>query len=171
RHSATRHGEDSKIVLDSDGGHSVSRSHQVQGSRHSSGGLPEILSALERSERHDELSYEQLLMLEATLLLGRMDMYDQHRDMRLDVDNMSYEDLLELGDRIGHVNTGLSEERIIKCIKKKHCILESEFSLTENERKCSICQEEYAILDEMGKLQCGHTYHVGCIKKWLLQKN
>ncbi|GLJ30941.1 hypothetical protein SUGI_0616660 [Cryptomeria japonica] len=155
RYSVTRNGDESKIVLDTDGGLSVARSLQVQGSRRLSGGLA-----------------QQLLMLETTLLLGGLDMYDQHRDLRLDVDNMSYEDLLELGERIGYVNTGLSEETIIKCIKKKHCILESKSSrLTESDRKCSICQEEYEIADEIGKLHCGHAYHVGCIKKWLLQKN
>lgn len=152
---------------------SIARSRQLQRSRRSSGGLGEILSALERSEGRDELSYEQLLMLEATLLLGGIDIYDQHRDWRLDVDSMSYEDLLELGDRIGYVNTGLSEDTIFRCLQKmKHCILEARSTrLTENELKCSICQEEYEPNDELGKLQCGHSYHVCCIKQWLLQKN
>lgn len=153
---------------------SIARSHQLQRSRRSSrGGLGEILSVLERSEGRDELSYEQLLMLEATFLLGGIDIYDQHRDLRLDVDSMSYEDLLELGDRIGYVNTGLSEDAIFQCLQKiKHCIMEARSTcLTENERKCSICQEEYEANDELGKLQCGHSYHVCCIKQWLLQKN
>lgn len=153
---------------------SIARSRQLQRSRRSSGGgLGEILSALERSEGRDELSYEQLLMLEATLLLGGIDIYDQHRNWRLDVDSMSYEDLLELGDRIGHVNTGLSEDTIFQCLQKmKHCIMEARSTcLTENERKCSICQEEYEPNDELGKLQCGHSYHVCCIRQWLLQKN
>lgn len=30
-------------------------------------------------------------MLEATLLFGGMGLHDQHSDLRLDVDNMSYE--------------------------------------------------------------------------------
>eukprot|EP01018_Ginkgo_biloba_P010089 Gb_24355 [translate_table: standard] len=135
----------------------IVRNRQLQGSRRSTGGLA-----------------EQLLMLEATLLLGGTDLYDQHRDWRLDVDSMSYEELLELGDRIGYVNTGLSEETIIQCLKKmKHCILEAASAcfLSENERKCSICQEEYEANDELGKLDCGHSYHVCCIKQWLLQKN
>lgn len=151
-YSPTTNGDNSKVALDSDG-HTTGL--QLQGSRNFSGGLA-----------------QQLLMLETTLLLGGLDMYDRHRDLRLDVDNMSYEDLLELGEKIGYVNTGLSEERIIKCIKKQHCILESKSScLTETDRRCSICQEEYEIADEIGKLHCGHAYHVGCIKKWLLRKN
>ncbi|XP_020598304.1 uncharacterized protein LOC110037904 [Phalaenopsis equestris] len=53
-------------------------------------GIGEVLQALERIEQDEELTYEQLLVLEANILEG-FSFYDQHRDMRLDVDNMSYE--------------------------------------------------------------------------------
>lgn len=36
---------------------------------------------------------------------------------------------------------------------------------------CVIKQEEYDPDDKMGKLECGHGYHVECIKQWLAQKN
>ncbi|CAH2051000.1 unnamed protein product [Thlaspi arvense] len=65
-------------------------------------------------------------------------------------------ELLELGDRIGYVNTGLKEDEIYPA---------------EMEWKCTICQEDYEAEDEVGKLECGHFYHIHCIKKWLLQKN
>lgn len=32
-------------------------------------------------------------------------------------------------------------------------------------------QEEYAIGDEVGKLECEHGYHVECIHQWLRLKN
>ncbi|GMP74976.1 hypothetical protein CsSME_00032215 [Camellia sinensis var. sinensis] len=41
---------------------------------------------------------------------------DQYGDMRLDIDDMSYEELLALGERIGNANTGLSEDMISKCL-------------------------------------------------------
>ncbi|PKA62034.1 E3 ubiquitin ligase BIG BROTHER [Apostasia shenzhenica] len=117
------------------------------------------------------LRYIKQIMLFQHRLLLRGDAYDQHRDWRLDVDNMTYEELLELGDKIGYVNTGLREEEIALSIRKvKHSILDLRFS-TEMERKCSVCQEEYEMDDEVGKLGCGHSYHIYCIKKWLLQKN
>ena len=34
---------------------------------------------------------QQAFMLEANLLLGGISSYDRHRDLRLDIDNMSYE--------------------------------------------------------------------------------
>nr|DAD18113.1 TPA_asm: hypothetical protein HUJ06_019576 [Nelumbo nucifera] len=37
---------------------------------------------------------------------------------RLDVDNMTYEELLELGGKIGYVNTSLREDEIFHCLRK-----------------------------------------------------
>ncbi|VAI91284.1 unnamed protein product [Triticum turgidum subsp. durum] len=54
-------------------------------------GIAEVLLALERIEQHDELSYEQLLVLETNLFLSGLGLNDQHRDMRMDIDDMSYE--------------------------------------------------------------------------------
>lgn len=32
-------------------------------------------------------------------------------------------------------------------------------------------QEEYEPGEEVGKMECSHSYHMSCIKQWLLQKN
>ncbi|KAL2482049.1 RING/U-box superfamily protein [Forsythia ovata] len=117
----------------------------------------------------------EIVMLQSSLLMGgTSERLDRYRDWRLDVDNMSYEELLELGDRIGHVSTGLREDEISCCLRRTKVpmleILSSNFP-RETERKCSICQEEYETDDETGKLNCGHFYHIHCIKQWLLQKN
>ncbi|GAB2213401.1 hypothetical protein Droror1_Dr00021443 [Drosera rotundifolia] len=84
-------------------------------------------------------------------------------------DGFFEQELLELGDRIGYVSTGLLEEEIRRCIGK------IKFSASDNlspslsyvNRKCSICQEEYETEDEMGRLSYGHVYHTQCIKQWL----
>ncbi|PIA33423.1 hypothetical protein AQUCO_04100093v1 [Aquilegia coerulea] len=116
----------------------------------------------------------EIMMFQSSLMMGgRSDGYDRHRDWRLDVDRMSYE-LLELGDKIGYVSTGLREDEILRCLRKtKHALLgalSSRFS-PDMDWKCSICQEEYTTDDEVGKLECDHSYHMCCIKQWLLQKN
>ncbi|KAK8509386.1 hypothetical protein V6N13_062437 [Hibiscus sabdariffa] len=145
--------------------------------RYNMDGIAEVLLALQRIEQDEELTYEQLLVLETSLFLNGLDFYDQHRDMRLDIDNMSYEELLALEERMGNVNTGLSEEALSKCLKKsiydatssEHANMSCEGE--KDDVKCSICQEEYVIGDEVGRLQCEHRYHAACIRQWLQVKN
>ncbi|CAM6027030.1 unnamed protein product [Sphagnum balticum] len=133
-----------------------------------------IISALEHVERDEDLTYEQLLMLEATLLFGGLRLRDQHSDLRLDVDNMSYEELLALEDRIGNVSTGLTAEAVAEKLKRSYYssldVVGAQFS-QEYDTKCSICQEEYEDGDKLGKIECGHSYHALCIQQWLVQKN
>ncbi|XP_020270707.1 probable E3 ubiquitin-protein ligase HIP1 isoform X2 [Asparagus officinalis] len=100
----------------------------------------------------------------------RVLLYDRHRDMRLDVDNMSYEELLALTERIGNVSTGISEETIVKCLKQRKYISLTEETPSDVE-PCCICQEEYVEEDEVGRLDCGHDFHTDCIKQWLMMKN
>ncbi|KAK6925341.1 Zinc finger, RING-type [Dillenia turbinata] len=117
----------------------------------------------------------QIMMLQNSMLMGgRPDGLDQYREWRLDVDNMSYEELLELGDHIGYVSTGLREDQISRCLRKTKLPFINDLSArihTEMELKCSVCQEEYGTDDEVGKLDCGHDYHIHCIRQWLVQKN
>lgn len=103
---------------------------------------------------------------------GSRNMPDHHRDMRLDIDNMTYEvysqilsflkplvgktksfvtdiyilsiqELLALGERIGSVNTGLSDRSITSCL-----LVTTYYPLyqTEDQRKCAICLVRFACL-------------------------
>ncbi|XP_060173705.1 probable E3 ubiquitin-protein ligase HIP1 [Lycium barbarum] len=145
--------------------------------RYNMDGVAQVLLALERIEQDEELSYERLLALETNLFLSGLNFYDQHRDMRLDIDDMSYEELLALEERIGSVSTALPEEALSKCLRRS--IYQGMASETEpleadgdrDDVKCSICQEEYAIGDEIGNLGCEHGYHMECIKQWFELKN
>ncbi|KAL1210438.1 putative E3 ubiquitin-protein ligase RHG1A [Cardamine amara subsp. amara] len=142
-------------------------------------GISEILPELDRIEQDIELNYEELLLMETGLLLGGLSFHDQHRDMRLDIDNMSYEELLALEERIGTVSTALTEEAISKCLKTSIYQMKpsSYGSITKSpcdhkeDAKCSICQEEYTMGDEVGRLHCEHTYHVKCVQEWLRMKS
>ncbi|XP_058100648.1 probable E3 ubiquitin-protein ligase ZFP1 isoform X2 [Magnolia sinica] len=121
---------------------------------------------------------EDVAILEFSGFYGVGNLIDQHRDMRLDIDDMSYEELLALEERIGDVNTGLSEESIRKCLKTKihvSCIASSppdqSASMMQDNGTCIICQVEYEENETIGILDCGHNYHADCIKQWLLLKN
>ncbi|KAJ8899885.1 hypothetical protein K2173_019588 [Erythroxylum novogranatense] len=116
---------------------------------------------------HERFSSEGFMVVERSHFYGSRNMFDQHREMRLDIDNMSYEELLALGERIGHVNTGLSEDLMSKCLTET-----VHYSLDQKEGSCVICLEEYKNMDDIGALSsCGHDYHISCIKKWLSMKN
>ncbi|KAE8692480.1 RING/U-box domain-containing protein [Hibiscus syriacus] len=118
---------------------------------------------------HERFSSEGFMIVDRSAFSGSRNMFDQHRDMRLDIDNMSYEELLALGERIGSVNTGLSVDSISKCLTETiYCSSDQ----IQDESCCVICLEEYKDMDEVGSLKtCGHDYHVPCIKKWLSMKN
>lgn len=131
-------------------------------------GIAEVLLALERIENDEELSFEQLLALETNLFPHGLNLYDQHRDMRLDIDNMSYEELLALEERMGNVSTALSEDALSECLTKS--VYESTGSCVSgsgdsNEVKCSVCQEEYVEGDRIAGLRCDHGYHADCIQQ------
>ncbi|KAF8727456.1 hypothetical protein HU200_019064 [Digitaria exilis] len=124
-----------------------------------------------RRHSHARLE-EEMMMFRTRILLGRMGMYDQYQDWRLDVDNMTYEELLDLEDRIGYVSTGLHEDEITRSLRMvKYSAFNPKHFSTEMDKRCSICQEEFEANEETGKLSCGHSYHVHCIKQWLSRKN
>ncbi|KAI4380199.1 hypothetical protein MLD38_006418 [Melastoma candidum] len=138
-------------------------------------GIVEVLLALDRIEQDDDLTYEPVIA--TNLFLNGMNLYDQHRDMRLDIDDMSYEELLALEERMGTVSTALTEEELVKSLRidlYHHPPLSggtSHHCGQKDDLKCSICQEEYVSGDEVGRLPCEHQYHIACAQQWLRIKN
>ncbi|XP_071908224.1 uncharacterized protein [Coffea arabica] len=118
---------------------------------------------------HERPTPEGLMSMDRSAIYGSRSLFDHHRDMRLDIDNMSYEELLALGERIGTVCTGLSEDSLFKCLTESiYCSSDQ----LQEEGTCVICLEEYKNMDNVGTLRsCGHDFHVGCIRKWLSIKN
>ncbi|XP_020105132.1 E3 ubiquitin ligase BIG BROTHER-like isoform X2 [Ananas comosus] len=85
----------------------------------------------------------------------------------IDPDNMTYEELLDLGEAVGSQSRGLSQERISMLpVSKYKCSL---FSRKKNRReRCVICQMEYKRGDRQMTLPCKHVYHAGCVARWLI---
>ncbi|KHG02120.1 E3 ubiquitin ligase BIG BROTHER -like protein [Gossypium arboreum] len=84
----------------------------------------------------------------------------------VDPDNMTYEELLELGETVGTQSRGLSQELIsLLPVSKYKCSLFSR-KKSRNER-CVICQMEYKRGERQITLPCKHVYHAGCGNRWL----
>ncbi|XP_020597217.1 probable E3 ubiquitin-protein ligase HIP1 isoform X2 [Phalaenopsis equestris] len=131
--------------------------------------LSEIRNALDLIRTN--LHFEDVFIFNQSGFNGLADLNDRHRDMRLDVDDMSYEELLALEERIGYVNTGLCEQTILKFLKKrKYSPCELEAAASEQE-PCCICREDYKEGEAIGTLNCRHDFHTDCIKQWLIIKN
>lgn len=84
----------------------------------------------------------------------------------IDPDQMTYEELLELGETVGTQSRGLSQELInLLPISKYKCSFFTR-KRSRNER-CVICQMEYKRGDRRMTLPCKHVYHAGCGTRWL----
>ncbi|XWS45251.1 hypothetical protein CRYUN_Cryun15aG0120300 [Craigia yunnanensis] len=132
--------------------------------------VSEVRNALGLVRRPGGLRLEDVMVIDPSFLYGMPEMPDIHDDMRLDVDNMSYEELLNLEEQIGNVCTGISEESILANLRRRKYQSISIGPPLEAE-SCCICQEDYANGEELGKLDCGHDFHFNCVKQWLVQKN
>ncbi|XP_026434643.1 uncharacterized protein LOC113332298 [Papaver somniferum] len=80
----------------------------------------------------------------------------------LDVDGMSHEELMELGERIGMVQRGLPKETISSHLKTRVHTTSADSTEEKNEI-CTICQDGYENKDKIATLDCQHEYHEDCI--------
>ncbi|KAK7832027.1 e3 ubiquitin ligase big brother-related [Quercus suber] len=71
----------------------------------------------------------------------------------LDPDELSYEELLALGDVVGTESRGLSADIIA--------------SLPSINYNCVICRLDYEDGETLTALSCKHSYHPECINNWL----
>ncbi|XP_031488146.1 E3 ubiquitin-protein ligase BIG BROTHER [Nymphaea colorata] len=83
----------------------------------------------------------------------------------IDPDNMTYEELLDLGEAVGTQSKGLPKEIISTLpISKYKCSI---FSRKRTRERCVICQMNYRRGDMCMTLPCKHIYHSGCVSRWL----
>ncbi|KAJ3671763.1 hypothetical protein LUZ60_007842 [Juncus effusus] len=84
----------------------------------------------------------------------------------IDPDNMTYEELLDLGETVGTQSKGLTKELISLLPISKHKCSFFPKKKTKRER-CVICQMDYKRGDKQMTLTCNHVYHASCVTKWL----
>ncbi|XP_068328522.1 E3 ubiquitin-protein ligase BIG BROTHER-like [Pyrus communis] len=84
----------------------------------------------------------------------------------IDPDNMTYEELLDLGEAVGTQSRGLSDE-LISLLPSSKYKCGNFFLRKKSGERCVICQMRYKRGDRQITLPCKHVYHNECISKWL----
>ncbi|KAG8383908.1 hypothetical protein BUALT_Bualt04G0063000 [Buddleja alternifolia] len=92
--------------------------------------------------------------------------YDYEQEMEeddVDPDQLTYEELIALGEMVGVESRGLSEAEINKHLHPLTCQSDSNLLID----RCVICQVEYEKGEKLVALHCDHPYHRDCIAQWL----
>ncbi|KAA6401644.1 MAG: hypothetical protein EZS28_002827 [Streblomastix strix] len=76
------------------------------------------------------------------------------------IDDLSYDQMLELEERMGKVEIVMSEQEIRNLPR---VIYQSD---GVDAQSCAICQDEFVNGDSAIRLQCAHQFHPNCISKW-----
>ncbi|KAJ6802005.1 E3 ubiquitin ligase BIG BROTHER-like [Iris pallida] len=85
----------------------------------------------------------------------------------IDPDNMTYEELVDIGDAVGTQSRGLSQDKISSLpVTKYKCSFFSR-KKARGESRCVICQMDYKRGERQMILPCKHVYHSGCVSRWL----
>ena len=79
----------------------------------------------------------------------------------IDPDKMTYEELLELEEKMGSVSKGLTEEQFDLIVK---------IEAKDLNEVCSICYYNVKEGEQVIQLPCQHYFHVDCIKEWLIKQ-
>ncbi|KAA3482645.1 E3 ubiquitin ligase BIG BROTHER-related-like isoform X2 [Gossypium australe] len=82
----------------------------------------------------------------------------------VDPDELSYEELLALGEVVGTESRGLSADSLASLPSIKY---KAGSSQTGNNDSCVICRVDYDDGDSLTVLSCKHSYHPECINNWL----
>ena len=76
------------------------------------------------------------------------------------IDNLTYEQLLDLENKIGYVKRGIS-------LRKKLGLKTEKYSSKKfNYKECVICKEILKEKEIIRVLNCSHIFHINCIDKW-----
>uniref|UniRef100_A0A0D6QX09 RING-type domain-containing protein n=1 Tax=Araucaria cunninghamii TaxID=56994 RepID=A0A0D6QX09_ARACU len=84
----------------------------------------------------------------------------------IDPDNMTYEELIELGEAVGTHNRGLCLD-LIACLPVSKYKTKFFSCRKKTNDRCVICHMDYKRGDRMITLPCKHPYHEDCITRWL----
>lgn len=91
---------------------------------------------------------------------------------------LSYDAMVELGERIGDVKSERWAMVAAKEVQKLPTFLFDPSAVVgrdvdddNKEHKCLVCQCEYEAQEELRRLPCGHCFHTDCVDQWLQGKD
>jgi Ring finger domain len=130
-------------------------------------------------ESAHELGQEEYEALHAAL---EADVQAEVASLEDDDGDLSYDTMLELGERIGDVK---SERWALVAAKEVDKLPTFTFELPstlaanrdepcteqEMELKCMVCQCEFEAKEELRRLPCAHYFHIACVDQWLKDKD
>lgn len=132
----------------------------------------------------DQFSAEDFAALQDALREEEDEIEDDEIEVEEIQEDMSYDALLRLGERIGDVKTDrwtmIAHKEIAKLKSFKYdpsvhaksndndAVMED---IDDSELKCLVCQFAYEGGDELRRLPCGHCFHKDCIDQWLQSKD
>ena len=122
--------------------------------------LEDKISSYEQSEENLEKKINDIAD-ELDEIDGEFDLEDSIGIAQPNVDEMTYEQLLELEEQMGNVSNGLTDEEI-KALKHDKFIKNKYL-----EDKCIICQYNFKELEPVVGLPCKHCFHFNCLKPWI----
>ena len=123
--------------------------------------INEVAQAIEEQRQRQLLNLHRREMMMNYLMSMLLGLRQRSELDYPNVDNMSYEELLALEERMGNVNKGLSQDKIDKIPTDKF----SRYKFTDD--KCIICQYEFQSNEKIKVLPCKHCFHPDCIDEWL----
>lgn len=96
--------------------------------------------------------------------------YGMEEEDEIDPDNMSYEQLIELGEIIGEEKRGLSADQVSSCLQPFTWYESVHLKVVAGIDRCVVCQVEFTEGEVLAALPCEHPYHSDCISRWLQVK-
>lgn len=76
---------------------------------------------------------------------------------------MTYEELLELEEKMGSVSKGFTQEQVLMLPKY-------EYTSDRTDEPCTICYYEFKKGEITNLFDCNHRFHDDCISEWLLKE-
>jgi len=122
----------------------------------------------------DQMSPEDLQVWRAAL---QEEERDEAANLEGDDGEISYDAMLQLGERIGDVKTerwtitAQNEINKLPTFLIDLTLLNKKVHKDASECKCLICQCEYEEEDQCRRLPCSHGFHKECIDQWLMTKD